>query len=256
MTSIIATLDLDFVTAGSFAVDSDNHMAYLAGKKMEESFWRLYATDLTSGQVISSTILDTGQGGFGFGIYLPKNPISSLDLAGPDSGLVDTTHQFTATASPLSAATPVTYVWQATGQIPVTHTVGLTDTTGFNWEMSGLKHITVTVSNDFGAITSTHVITLYTPVQTDFVGDPKNGLAPFEVTFTNLSAGDYDTCDWDIGDGGGSNDCEPDDYVYGIPGVYTVTLTVNGPGGTDKMTKEEYIDVQNYGLYLPAILKP
>jgi PKD repeat protein len=39
------------------------------------------------------------------------------------------------------------------------------------------------------------------------------------------------------------------------PGVYTVSLTVDGPGGTDTVTKEGYIEVR-FGLYLPVILKP
>ena len=42
-TSIIATLDLHYVTLGTFAVDSDNHKAYLYGKKDGESFWRIYS---------------------------------------------------------------------------------------------------------------------------------------------------------------------------------------------------------------------
>ena len=87
-------------------------------------------------------------------------PPVNLDIAGPDSGLIDTTYHFTATTAPISATIPLTYVWQATGQTPVTHTVGLTDTAGYNWGVSGAKHITVTVRNDFGAITKTHSITL------------------------------------------------------------------------------------------------
>jgi len=53
-TSIVATLDLDVVVAGgAFAVDSDNHKAYLQGRREEESFWRLYTTDLITGEVSS-----------------------------------------------------------------------------------------------------------------------------------------------------------------------------------------------------------
>ncbi len=182
---------------------------------------------------------------------LPEN----LELVGSDSGLIGSTYHFTATTAPISTTIPITYVWQATGQTPVTRIVGLTDAISFEWDISGQKHITVTVNNDFGAITSTHAITLYTPVHADFIGDPIGGHAPRNVTFTNMSTGDYDTCTWDFGDGGGSNDCQPGDYVYRFPGVYNVTLAVTGPGGTDEMIKGKYIDV-HYGLYLPAVLKP
>ena len=98
--------------------------------------------------------------------------------------------------------------------------------------------------------------TVYEPAVADFVASPTTGRIPLKVHFTNLSTGDYSTCTWAFGDGGTSNDCDPDDYGYRIPGVYTVTLNVNGPGGEDEMIKEEFIDVQNYGLYLPVVLKP
>jgi PKD repeat protein len=38
-------------------------------------------------------------------------------------------------------------------------------------------------------------------------------------------------------------------------GIYTVTLTLSGPGGMDTITKPDYIMV-DATIYLPAILKP
>ncbi|MBK9055508.1 MAG: PKD domain-containing protein [Chloroflexi bacterium] len=47
----------------------------------------------------------------------------------------------------------------------------------------------------------------YTPAQASFSGSPTSGIAPLNVTFTNLSTGDFDTCAWDFGDGSSSNNC-------------------------------------------------
>ena len=170
-------------------------------------------------------------------------PPANLDIVGTDSGLVGTTYHFSATTAPITTTIPLTYVWQGTGQPLVTHTGGLTDTAGFEWDVSGPKNITVTVSNDFGAITNTHVITIYTPVLADFLGQPISGPAPLEVTFTNLSIGDYTTCDWDFGDGEISSDCNNPIHTYNNSDVFTVTLTVTGLGGTDLLTEANYITV-------------
>jgi PKD repeat protein len=44
-------------------------------------------------------------------------------------------------------------------------------------------------------------------------------------------------------------------HTYTATGVYTVALTVSGPGGSDTETKAEYIKV-DYGVYhLPIIMK-
>ena len=76
----------------------------------------------------------------------------------------------------------------------------------------------------------------------DFVGTPTSGEAPLEVTFTDLSADSVNTWNWDFGDGGTSNFQNPV-YVYNDAGTYNVSLTVEGPGGSNEMTKTDYIQV-------------
>ncbi len=171
------------------------------------------------------------------------DPPANLELAGPVSGLIGTTYHFVATTALISVTIPLTYVWQATSQTPVTHTAGLTDTAGFNWGINGAKYITVTASNDFGTISNTHVITLYPPARADFVGQPISSTAPLTVTFTNLSTGDYEICSWNFGDGTTTSNCANPSNHYTDPGVYTVTLTVSGLGGTDALTRTNYIAV-------------
>jgi PKD repeat protein len=105
--------------------------------------------------------------------------------------------------------------------------------------------VSLTVSGPGGAdtLTRSDYITVYEPVHADFVGNPTNGVAPLLVTFANQSSGDYDTCAWTFGDGGTSTSCGNPTHTYTAPGVYTVALTVSGPGGSDTLTRTDYITV-------------
>jgi hypothetical protein len=91
------------------------------------------------------------------------------------------------------------------------------------------------------------------PVTADFSASPTRGRAPLLVSFSNLSMGDYGTCEWDFGDGGSSNDCGNPSHTYGAPGTWDVTLTVRGAGGVDTATKAAYITVV-FVVYLPLVV--
>ena len=83
-----------------------------------------------------------------------------------------------------------------------------------------------------------------------------SGTAPLTVTFTNQSTGDYTDLVWNFGDGITSTLGNPT-HVYAA-GVYTVTLRVSGPGGTDVFTRSNYINVSapQWHVYLPVIQNP
>ncbi|MCL4264121.1 MAG: PKD domain-containing protein [Anaerolineae bacterium] len=80
------------------------------------------------------------------------------------------------------------------------------------------------------------------PPVADFDGLPQNGPAPLPVNFINLSEGEYDSSLWDFGDGVTSALTNPL-HMYEMPGVYTVTLAVSGPGGNDTLIKPDFIVV-------------
>jgi TolB protein len=80
-------------------------------------------------------------------------------------------------------------------------------------------------------------------VHAEFVAKPTSGMRPLLVQFTNQSTGDYDTCTWTFGDGGTSSSCSNPTHTYATEGVYTVALTVTGPGGADTLTRTGSITV-------------
>jgi PKD repeat protein len=50
-----------------------------------------------------------------------------------------------------------------------------------------------------------------------------------------------------------ATDCNLATHLYSAPGVHTVALTVNGPGGTDTMNRVSLIVVEDYRVYLPVV---
>jgi len=75
-----------------------------------------------------------------------------------------------------------------------------------------------------------------------FSGSPTNGVAPLMVTFVNSSTGTITNQAWDFGDGGTDNTTSPS-HTYTNAGIYTVTLTVYGPGGSNTLTQAGYVVV-------------
>ena len=90
-----------------------------------------------------------------------------------------------------------------------------------------------------------------------FTASPTNGTAPLLVNFTDASTGTITNRTWDFGDGSASSATSPG-HTYSTAGVYTVSLTVNGPGGSDTATLSSLITATNYISTIPTvnILRP
>ena len=70
-----------------------------------------------------------------------------------------------------------------------------------------------------------------------FSGSPTNGLAPFAVTFTDVSTGPITNRFWDFGDSTTSNTDETVvQHTYTTGGINTAELIVSGPGGASTNT--------------------
>ena len=76
----------------------------------------------------------------------------------------------------------------------------------------------------------------------DFTANQTEGPAPFAVGFTDASTGSPGYWWWQFGDGTGSVEQNPV-HLYQRPGIYDVTLTVFGEGGSDAMTKHGLVSV-------------
>jgi hypothetical protein len=86
-------------------------------------------------------------------------PVASVSVTGRAVGVVGLGYVFTASAGPAGASGPLTYVWQADGQVPITNTVSsATDRVTFTWPDKGTKTVSVTVTNAVGAATNSRTI--------------------------------------------------------------------------------------------------
>jgi autotransporter-associated beta strand protein len=92
-------------------------------------------------------------------------------------------------------------------------------------------------------VVSSGVVTPPAPVA-GFSGTPVSGTAPLNVVFTDASGGSITNWTWNFGDGvsvtNSSNASV--NHTYGA-GTYTVSLIVNGPGGSGTNTLANYIVV-------------
>ena len=86
----------------------------------------------------------------------------------------------------------------------------------------------------------------------NFSASPMFGEGPLTVYFQDRSSGDVERRSWDFGDGGSSTSRSPS-HTYQSEGVYTVGLTVTGPGGRDTETKFSYITVESAAAPMLAV---
>jgi PKD repeat protein len=91
-------------------------------------------------------------------------------------------------------------------------------------------------SNDVG------VTVPYSAPVAQFSASATSGTAPLALNFLNTSTGTISTYAWVFGDGTTSSSQNPS-HVYASAGVYTVSLTVTGPGGSNTKTNSNYITV-------------
>jgi PKD repeat protein len=82
------------------------------------------------------------------------------------------------------------------------------------------------------------------PPVADFTADETSILEGGSVHFTDLSVNEPSSWSWTFEGGTPStSSLENPEVVYNLQGVYDVTLTVTNEGGTNTMTKQDYITV-------------
>jgi PKD repeat protein len=82
----------------------------------------------------------------------------------------------------------------------------------------------------------------YTAPTSNFNATPLTGTVPLTISFNDTSTGTITDWRWDFGNGATSTASNAL-FSYDLPGTYTVSLTVTGPGGADTDTRTDYITV-------------
>ena len=148
---------------------------------------------------------------------------------------------FTASVTDGAAPLNVTFTDTSTGSITNhswTFGDGGTSTSNspsHTYTSAGTFSVALTVSGPSGSST-TNVVNLITvtnvPPVASFTASVTNGAAPLDVTFTSTSTGTITNQSWTFGDGGTSTSSSLS-HTYTTSGVFSVTLTVFGPLGSN-----------------------
>jgi PKD repeat protein len=84
------------------------------------------------------------------------------------------------------------------------------------------------------------------PPAANFDAWPQSGNAPLTVAMHIVDTSNLTSCSWDYGDGQTGTSCASNhEHTYTKAGTYTVRLDVSGPGGSDSMTRNNYIAVSS-----------
>ncbi|RLC83703.1 MAG: hypothetical protein DRJ03_16350, partial [Chloroflexi bacterium] len=165
--------------------------------------------------------------------------------AAPLEGAAPLTVTFTNLSTPLYGTTGYTWTFDDGATSTLTEPVHV-------YTQTGVYSVTLTVQVDdeSDTLTRTNYITVTSggvaaPVA-GFTASLLSGAAPLTVTFTNTTTGEAAGYQWAFGDGTTSVVTHPT-HVYTATGVYTVSLTATGPGGSDALTRANYISVTEPG---------
>ena len=167
------------------------------------------------------------------------NPPHADFTATPTSGIAPLTVEFT----DQSAGSIDLWSWDLDGD-------GSVDSTERNpthaYDLSGAYTVSLSVSNAVASDTETKVeyILVYAPPQADFSASATVASEGQVIAFIDESTGDVTSWSWDF-DGDGSVDSTERNpsFTYANPGRYTVSLTVEGPAGSDAEVKSDFVNV-------------
>ena len=166
--------------------------------------------------------------------------IPVVSLSGPAESSVGTENVFGATSVPTDVVQPITYTWQASGQLPITHTVGLSDTVSYVWDYPGTQVITVTATNIEGSTTDTFSLpVLMPPGRLEVAGPDVGGVKEsyiFTATVSPITTTVPITYVWLVDDEltithtAGISDTATFDWDQ--PGLHQLSLSASNPAGS------------------------
>ncbi len=242
----------------SFTASTTTGAAPLALNFLNASTGTITSYAWTFGDGGTSTAASPGHVYAAAGVYTV-----SLTVTGPGGSNTQTRSNYVTvttaapvaqfTGSPTSGASPLTVAFTNTSTGSITSYAwtfgdGGTSTAASPshiYAAAGVYTVSLTVTGPGGSNTQTRsnyvTVTTAAPVA-QFTGSPTSGKSPLTVAFTNTSTGSITSYAWTFGDGGTSTAASPS-HMYAAAGVYTVSLTVTGPGGSNTQTRSNYVTV-------------
>jgi len=108
----------------------------------------------------------------------------------------------------------------------------------------GIYTVILTASNDCGPDEYIAIITIATPPTANFTASPTEGCSGIQVQFNDGSSSNTTQWLWTFQGGTpGTSNAENPLIAYNTPGLYSVTLTVTNPQGSNTFIRNQYIDI-------------
>jgi PKD repeat protein len=188
----------------------------------------IVVTNIPPQQVVSP-------GNFDFGL-LPVGQSSTQTFFIANAGLQTLSGTATVSGAPfaLVSGSPFTLNGGQTGLVTVS----------FNPVAAGVFTGSVVFASNGGVSTNAVTGSAAVAPTAGFIVNPTNGAAPLLVNFTDASTGSITNHSWTFGDGNTSGAVNPS-HTYSNAGVYSVALTVSGPGGSSVTNLPNLITVTN-----------
>jgi hypothetical protein len=187
-------------------------------------------------------------------IIIPSGggPLTGVSIDGPDSGVIDIDHAFTAIVSPVDASTPITYTW-----IPEPSSGQNTSSAVYNWDMLGTHTITITAENAGGSATATHTITITNvPLTGVTIQGPEIGVISATYAFTaSISPANASapiTYTWSPSPLGGQGTSVAM-YRWDTSGIKSIAVGVQNGGAV--FTADCAITILGKRIYLPFVVR-
>ncbi len=200
------------------------------------------------GMVVDTHLIDIG------------NTLPIVTLSGPSESRVGDVNVFTATAVPTDVVLPISYTWQASGQLPITHTTGLSDTVNYVWDIPGTQVITVTAMNTHGSTTDTLSLPVRMPPDIVQISGPDEGDVFGNYSFTAIVNPITTTVPmtyvWTIDEQlnithtAGVSDTLT--YNWDHPGLHQLSVSASNPVG---IVRDTWLITINVKVFLPISLK-
>jgi PKD repeat protein len=142
-----------------------------------------------------------------------------------------------------SSNNPTSWLWEFNTSPTIWYTFSTARNPTYNFP-AGTYKIRLTASNTVGSNTTPIpvIITAFPQPVANFTANPTTGVRPLTVTFTDSTTNNPNLWNWSFGDGNYSNVQNPV-YQYTASGIYSVTLIASNIGGSNTMTRTNYINV-------------
>lgn len=151
---------------------------------------------------------------------------------------------FTIDGLVVNATDASTFADQIEWYIPALDTMSSNPNFSFSFLEAGTYDIQLTATNSCGSITIEESITLGQAPTANFSFIPTGACEEGAIIFSDQSTGSVETYSWEFPGGSPATSTEANPTVfYENAGLYTVTLTVDGPLGPSEIVKEGAVEV-------------